>query len=538
VKRERTPEEKAKVRAIHSGFQVAGGAAFVGCALAAGLVLLSGRAAAPRWLLGGASSPPPRGGRWVNVSAQVAFADWGPEALTLARREGKLVLLFLGPEYNAPTMRMQSSTYSDLSVALQVQARFVAVRVDSAEFPDLDRRYRAGGWPTNALLTSDGDVVAAGTSMSPAVLLRWAETVSDRATPQALARLAASAAERRRAQADDRARAGTPPAPEQAEAEALRRLLPDWDPQRRTFDREGPRFPRFERVAALARLKAGWARDLAAQAARGDWLFLDPRDGGARRSAGPDGETTARERTAAGQAAALDAFCALQPAAARRVLAYVSATLTPRGAPARYLGWEGGYALTKNFFEATDGADLDATARTGWRPVGAARLGDEAELARAVLDCRLADRAARAHAQAVAGRAYRDFTAAARLRDLRLLLDDALGVGNALLAAGRSSDAEKVFRYLDGAFGQGACYLDRRPTGVLPPETDQIADPELNARALAFLERLESSLPSGPARDSARARAVALEGWLAARTDELDPAVWAALVASARPKAP
>src|SRR5208282_5835408 len=109
-------------------------------------------------------------------------------------------------------------------------------------------------------------------------------------------------------------------------------------------------------------------------------------------------------------------------------------------------------------------------------------------------------------------------------RDPRLLLDDALGVGGALLAAGRASDAERVRAWLEANLADGPRYLDRLATGILPREADRIADPALNARACVFLDRLAAALPPGASRDEARSRASALRGWLAARADALDPA--------------
>jgi hypothetical protein len=531
MKPERTPEEKAEIRAIHSGFQVAGGVAFVACALAGGYLLFGGKAAAPNWLFGGAPAAP-RGGRWSNRACAVDFAEWGSSPFARARREGKLVLLFLGPEYSAATKRAAAETFGDPGVAAMIAARFIPVRVDSAASPDLDRRYRVRGWPTVALLTSDGDLVDAGSSMAPETFLRWAGAVADRAAdPGRLARLTAESVERRREAAAALTRVAAPPTPREAEGRALQLLLSAWDPKRRTFDVDGPRFPRFERAAALGTLKAAWAQELSSVMTAGDWLFLDPRDGGARRSAGPDGEVLAREETAQTQAAALDAFCPDQEVAARRVLGFVSGPFSPKDAPPRYLGWIGGYALTKNFFEATDGPDLEQVAHDGWRPLGPAVLGDEAELARAVLTCRAASAADRARAFAVVGRAAKDFNARARVKDVRLLLDDALGVGAALIAAGRIADASRVRGYVEENLSAGSFYWDRRATGVLPPETDRVADPALNARALAFLQRLAAALPAGAQRDAVKGRAAVLLAWLAARADALDPAVWAALIA-------
>ena len=48
-----------------------------------------------------------------------------------------------------------------------INQRFVPVRVDSDQRPDINSRYNMGGWPTAAFLTPYGDVIAGGTYMTP-----------------------------------------------------------------------------------------------------------------------------------------------------------------------------------------------------------------------------------------------------------------------------------------------------------------------------------------------------------------------------------
>ncbi|MDE2511717.1 MAG: hypothetical protein KGL74_11400, partial [Elusimicrobia bacterium] len=309
-------------------------------------------------------------------------------------------------------------------------------------------------------------------------------------------------------------------------------LADAWDRSRRTFDRRGPRFPRFERIAALASMKGDWARNLAAEAAKGALIFQDPRDGGFLRVANPDGTPAALEKTAAVQAGALDALCALEPAAARRELAFLDRSFTPRGGPARWRGWESGYALDVKRFTASDGANFDRFRAEGWREVGDGRLGDDAELSRAVLSCAAASPAEKIRARRVILRAAAYFEQAADVHDPRLLLDDAVALGPALLAAGEARRALTVWLWMEKNMADGPAFLDRAATGVLPPEADRMAVPELNARALAFARHLAALLPESAARD-VRNRAGLLYAWLSGRSSELDPAVWAALAAGA-----
>ena len=55
---------------------------------------------------------------------------------------------------------MDESTYSDPAVVELLTNHFVCVRVDADERPDINARYNAGGWPTTAFLTADGDIIS------------------------------------------------------------------------------------------------------------------------------------------------------------------------------------------------------------------------------------------------------------------------------------------------------------------------------------------------------------------------------------------
>ncbi|MFI5347602.1 MAG: DUF255 domain-containing protein [Elusimicrobiota bacterium] len=532
MKTEKTPEEKARTKRLNATIMILAGAIMALCGLAGGIIALSGRGDVPDWMFGGGRAAHARTGDWTNAAPKVAFQDWGPEPFTRAKKEGKLVLLFLGPSFNAPTARMAAETFADPAVAALADARLIAVRVRSEGFPDLDRRYRNGGWPTTALLLPDGVMLDAGTSMTPETFRRWAGALADKAAshPEILARADSEAAGSRKAAAADRFRAAPPADAARAEERALAVLSASWDPTRLTFDRRGPRFPRFERISALSRLRATWAQTLAAQAAKGALVFQDPRDGGFLRAANPDGTPAALEKTAADQAAALDALCVLEPESARRELGFLEKNFTPKGAPERWRGWQAGFALDAKRFAASDGPNFERFVTLGWRESGSARLGDDAELSRAVLDCAASSPAMKARSRRVILRAFTDFGKAARTHDPRLLLDDAVALGQALLAAGETAKALEVWRWMERSLAEGPAYLDRVATGILPMEADRIADPALNARALAFTRTLAAAL-RGDERKNIHLRAEALYAWLSARPEALDPAVWAALAA-------
>ena len=51
-----------------------------------------------------------------------------------------------------------------------LQADFIAVRVDTDQRPDLEARYRTGGWPTTSLLLPTGEILFQANSLEPEVM--------------------------------------------------------------------------------------------------------------------------------------------------------------------------------------------------------------------------------------------------------------------------------------------------------------------------------------------------------------------------------
>jgi len=101
--------------------------------------------------------------RRPNHADAIPWQAWGPEVFARARAEDKPVLLSISAVWCHWCHVMDESTYSDAAVADLLTRHFVCVRVDADERPDVDARYNAGGWPTTAFLTSEGDVITAVT---------------------------------------------------------------------------------------------------------------------------------------------------------------------------------------------------------------------------------------------------------------------------------------------------------------------------------------------------------------------------------------
>ena len=97
------------------------------------------------------------------VSTVVAWEPWGDRAFVRARAERKVVLLSIGATWCHWCHEMDRTSYADPEIVALINERFVAVRVDADERPDIAERYNLGGWPTTAFLTADGDVIGGGT---------------------------------------------------------------------------------------------------------------------------------------------------------------------------------------------------------------------------------------------------------------------------------------------------------------------------------------------------------------------------------------
>ncbi len=106
----------------------------------------------------------------------VDWYPWGPEALEKARREDRPILLSIGYAACHWCHVMEHESFEDPAIAALMNARFVCIKVDREERPDLDQIYqlviqlmgRSGGWPLTVFLTPEQRPFFAGTYFPPA----------------------------------------------------------------------------------------------------------------------------------------------------------------------------------------------------------------------------------------------------------------------------------------------------------------------------------------------------------------------------------
>jgi uncharacterized protein YyaL (SSP411 family) len=105
----------------------------------------------------------------------VDWYPWGEEALARARSEDRPILLSIGYSACHWCHVMEHESFEDEDTARLMNDRFVCIKVDREERPDLDSLYMdavvsltgQGGWPMTVFLTPDGEPFFGGTYYPP-----------------------------------------------------------------------------------------------------------------------------------------------------------------------------------------------------------------------------------------------------------------------------------------------------------------------------------------------------------------------------------
>ena len=105
----------------------------------------------------------------------VAWHPWGPEALARAKTEDKAIFLSIGYSACHWCHVMEHESFEDEQIAAMLNERFVCIKVDREERPDLDQIYMnavqlmtgRGGWPMSVFLTPNLEPFYGGTYWPP-----------------------------------------------------------------------------------------------------------------------------------------------------------------------------------------------------------------------------------------------------------------------------------------------------------------------------------------------------------------------------------
>jgi uncharacterized protein YyaL (SSP411 family) len=87
------------------------------------------------------------------------WASWSPETFERAKREKRFILLDGAAEWCHWCHVMDETTYLDPEVGRLLRERFIAVRVDIDERPDIADRYGEWGWPATILFTPEAEEI-------------------------------------------------------------------------------------------------------------------------------------------------------------------------------------------------------------------------------------------------------------------------------------------------------------------------------------------------------------------------------------------
>lgn len=99
--------------------------------------------------------------------SKIQWLLWGEEAFQRAEAEDKLILMDLTALWCHACHVMEETTYADPDIIAMLNDRFVPIRVDTDLRPDIEARYRKGGWPTTSILLPTGEILFQANSLDP-----------------------------------------------------------------------------------------------------------------------------------------------------------------------------------------------------------------------------------------------------------------------------------------------------------------------------------------------------------------------------------
>jgi uncharacterized protein YyaL (SSP411 family) len=117
----------------------------------------------------------------------VDWYPWSEEALVLAKKEKKLIIVSIGYAACHWCHVMEHESFEDTTVANLMNQYYISIKVDREERPDVDQVYMdaahamtgRGGWPLNVITLPDGRPIYAGTYFQKNQWLKVLQGVQD-----------------------------------------------------------------------------------------------------------------------------------------------------------------------------------------------------------------------------------------------------------------------------------------------------------------------------------------------------------------------
>lgn len=117
----------------------------------------------------------------------VNWYPWGEEAFEKAKAENKLTIISIGYSACHWCHVMEGESFEDIETATVMNERFINVKVDREERPDVDQIYMnavqlmtgRGGWPLNCIVLPDGRPIWGGTYFRKDKWIEQISTIAD-----------------------------------------------------------------------------------------------------------------------------------------------------------------------------------------------------------------------------------------------------------------------------------------------------------------------------------------------------------------------
>jgi uncharacterized protein len=114
----------------------------------------------------------------MTTESKIQWRPWSRQAFDEAQKHDKPILLRLSAVWCHWCHVMDATSDQDNRAVQLLNDKFVPIRVDIDQMPDVRERYNFGGYPTSAFLTPGGDILTGGTYIPPDQFVDLLERVS------------------------------------------------------------------------------------------------------------------------------------------------------------------------------------------------------------------------------------------------------------------------------------------------------------------------------------------------------------------------